>query len=341
MTPSFAIIRHFLSLGWEVHYVGSTTGMEEALVAPLHVSFHSIPTGKLRRYVSLENLLDVFRVLMGIWSAFWLCRRLRPRVVFSKGGYVSFPLVVGAWLNRAPVIAHESDLTPGLANRMSYPFVRRICVTFEQTRRHLGSERAVHTGTPVREELLNGDAAAGRRLLGFDDRTPIVLFVGGSLGAMRLNDVVREALLRLTRDYQVVHIVGGGNLDIELNATPRYRQYEYLTDQYADVVAAADMVVSRAGANSVYELVVLAKPHVLVPLPRRASRGDQIENAEHTRGRGWSDVIADEALTAEGLLDALQDLMGHLDERRRLLEQFEAPRSVALITSLLESEARG
>ena len=139
----------------------------------------------------------------------------------------------------------------------------------------------------------------------------------------------------------MVHIVGGGNLDIELNATPRYRQYEYLTDQYADVVAAADMVVSRAGANSVYELVVLAKPHVLVPLPRRASRGDQIENAEHTRGRGWSDVIADEALTAEGLLDALQDLMGHLDERRRLLEQFEAPRSVALITSLLESEARG
>lgn len=341
VTPSFAIIRHFQSLGWVVHYVGSTTGMEEALVSPLGVSFHSIPTGKLRRYLSLENLFDVFRILFGIWRAYWLCRRLRPRVVFSKGGYVSFPFVMGAWLNRVPVVAHESDLTPGLANRLAYPFVRRICVTFEQTQRYLDSERCVYTGTPVREELLNGDVAAGRRFLGFDDRKPIVLFVGGSLGARRLNEVVRAGLTQLTEDFQVVHIAGAGNLDSARDETPGYRRFEYLADPYADVLAAADIVVSRAGANSVYELLLLAKPHVLVPLPLTASRGDQIENADYARERGLSDVIADVELTAERLLDALQALLSRLDERRRALEQFEAPSSVALITALLESEAKG
>ncbi|MEE9253416.1 MAG: undecaprenyldiphospho-muramoylpentapeptide beta-N-acetylglucosaminyltransferase, partial [Pseudomonadales bacterium] len=331
---------HFQTVGWEVHYVGSRSGMEQALVAPLGISFHAIPTGKLRRYLSLENLLDVFRVFAGIWSALWLCRRLRPRVVFSKGGYVSFPFVVGAWFNRVPVVAHESDLTPGLANRLAYPFVRRICVTFEQTRQHLRSARSAYTGTPVREELLNGDRAAGRRFLGFDDQRPILLVVGGSLGALRLNEVVRAGLSGLTDRFQVVHIAGAGNLDAAHDEVPSYRQFEYLVETYADVLAASDVVVSRAGANSVYELVVLAKPHLLVPLPLSASRGDQIENAEYTSGRGLSDVILDEELTPESLNEALQRLLQHLDERRVKLQEFETLDSVRLITDLLESEAR-
>lgn len=340
VTPSFPLIRHFQAAGWEVHYVGSGSGMEQALVAPLSVEFHAIPTGKLRRYLSLENLLDVFRVLAGIWRGFWLLRRLHPRVVFSKGGYVSFPVVIGAWFNRVPVVAHESDLTPGLANRLAYPFVRRICVTFEQTRRHLDSGRSVYTGTPVRPELLNGDRAAGRRLLGFDERCPVLLVVGGSQGAERLNEVVRAGLARLTERFQVVHLAGAGNLDAALDATPSYRQFEYLAATYPDVLAASDMVVSRAGANSVYELLLLAKPHLLVPLPRSASRGDQIENAEHTRGRGLSDVILEEELTPGALIEALQQLQLHLDERSARLQQLETPDSVRLITQLLEREAR-
>lgn len=314
--------------------------MEEALVAPLDVSFHAIPTGKLRRYLSLENVLDLFRVLAGIWCGFWLCRRVRPRVVFSKGGYVSFPLVVGAWLNRIPVVAHESDLTPGLANRLAYPFVRRICVTFEETRRHLDPARCIYTGTPVREELSRGDDAAGRRFLGFEEGRPILLVVGGSLGAQHLNRVVRDGLARLTERFQVAHVAGSGNLDAALEGRPSYRQFEYLADRYADVLAASDLVVSRAGGNSVYELLLLGKPHLLVPLPLSASRGDQIENAEYTRARGLSDVIADEKLTPQTLLEALLTLERHLAERRLQLRKFEAPDSIGLITKLLQCEAR-
>jgi UDP-N-acetylglucosamine--N-acetylmuramyl-(pentapeptide) pyrophosphoryl-undecaprenol N-acetylglucosamine transferase len=313
--------------------------MEEALVAPLGVHFHAIPTGKLRRYPSLENLLDAFRVLGGVWRGFWLCRSLEPRVVFSKGGYVSFPFVVAAWLNRVPVVAHESDLTPGLANRLAYPFAKRICVTFEATRERVGA-RGVYTGTPVREELRNGQAQAGRRLLGFDDGRPIVLFVGGSLGARRLNEVVRGALTELTERFQVVHIAGAGNLDPALDDIASYRQFEFLAEPYPDVLAAADIVVSRAGANSVYELLLLGKPHVLVPLPRSASRGDQIENADYTSERGFSEVIADEALAPARLCTALISLLENLPARRARLQEFRPPDSVKLISELLESEAR-
>lgn len=322
------------------HYVGSRTGIEEALVRPLGVHFHAIPTGKLRRYPSFENLLDAFRVLGGIWRGIWLCRRVRPRVVFSKGGYVSFPFVVAAWLNRVPVVAHESDLTPGLANRLAYPFAKRICVTFEPTLEHVGAARGVYTGTPVREELAKGRAEAGRRVLRFDDSRPVVLVVGGSLGARRMNEVVRSGLAELTERFQVAHIAGAGNLDPALDQTPSYRQFEFLAEPYADVLAAADIVVSRAGANSVYELLLLGKPHVLVPLPRSASRGDQIENAEYTRAMGFSEVIADETLTPERLRSVLVSLLERLPERRARLREFQPPDSVSLITALLESEAK-
>ena len=301
VVPSLPLIGYFANAGSRISYVGSREGPERSLVAPLGVSFFAIRSGKLRRYWSWRNFTDVLWIVVGILQAVVLMGRLRPSVVFSKGGYAAFPVVVAAWLWRIPVVAHESDLTPGLANRLSLPFVAAVCTTFAVTEFPVKNRPVIHTGTPLRGELMRGDAERGRAILGAPRDRPVVVVFGGSLGADALNRIVRQALDRLLEFATVVHVCGPARTEASLAHVPGYHQFEYVGAQWGDLLAAADVVVSRAGANSLYELVALGKPHLLVPLSRSASRGDQISNAQYARSRGWSRVIAEEALDAEGL----------------------------------------
>lgn len=331
--PALPVVEALLEAGSSVHFVGSAKGLEESLVAPLGIPFHGVQAGKLRRYFSFENFVDALRIPVGIAQAWRLLARIRPAVVFSKGGFVSFPVVVGAWLKGIPVVAHESDLTPGLANRLAQRFATTLCVNFEATRAE--RVKVVVTGTPLRRQLLNGDAVRGRERLGIDTERPVLLVVGGSLGATRLNEAVRTALGRLLADYDVIHVCGAGKMDASLGALGGYIQREYVSDDWGDIVAAADLVVSRAGANALNEWLTLGKPHLLVPLPRAASRGDQIENAAHAQSRGWSMVLSEDALNSETLVAGVAKLAALSGEFRQRMQAFRRHDSTSLIVEEL------
>ncbi len=329
----FPVIERLAAQGVRVSFVGTNSGLEAELLANQPVAYYGITAGKLRRYLSMQNVVDAFRVLGGIFQAYRLLGRLEPGVVFSNGGFVSAPVVFAAWLRRIPVLAHESDLTPGLANRLAMPFVATLCLNFAETSTGRFKGRVLHTGTPIRTQLRDGDAARGRAFLGVAADEPILLVTGGSLGADALNRVVREALDALTRDFVVVHVCGPGKKTLLNN--PRYRQFEYLTEPWGDVLAAADLVVSRAGANTLFELLALRKLNLLVPLSRAASRGDQIENAAFAAKAGYSHVLDEAVLNPDTLVGAVSALLAAAPELRARLESFVAPDSVALICAEL------
>lgn len=306
VTPNLAIAQKLTSLGYRVEYAGSAQGIEQEIVERAHIPFHSVSSGKLRRYFSWRNFLDAFKVLQGVFQGFFLVRRLRPSLIFSKGGFVAFPIVTGGWLNRVPVIIHESDLSPGLATRLSAPFAARICTTFGDTKALLDARhRVVETGTPIRPELARGDRGRGLAFCGFDGSKKVLMVMGGSQGAGAINAALRSGLPRLSERFDVVHLCGKGKLDETLLGERGYRQIEYLHSEIGDVFACADLVLSRAGSNSIFELLALKKKNVLIPLSRKASRGDQIQNARYFERMGYSLVLFEEDLTPEALIETL------------------------------------
>ena len=307
VSPNLAILPQLLAEGIEVHYIGTADGIERTILSERKdVTYHIISSGKLRRYFSWKNFTDPFRVMRGLFQARRVMREVKPAAVFSKGGFVSVPVVIAAHGKHIPVVTHESDYTPGLANKINAKFADRICVTFEDTLAHVGA-KGVHTGTPIRPELYQGDKERGLAFLGFDDKKPVLLIMGGSLGASVVNDAVRAALPKLLISYDIVHLCGKGKVEEQLNQ-PGYRQFEYVNEALPDVLAATDVVVSRAGANAVFEFLALSKPALLIPLPRSASRGDQILNAGYFARKGFAMVLEQESLTPETLLDAVNDL---------------------------------
>ena len=335
VVPTLPIIEALQARNWEISYIGSDSGLEEQLVAPCGLRYFGVRPGKLRRYWSFDNLVDAFRVPLSVLQVFGLLGRIRPDVVFSKGGFVAFPVVVAAWLRRIPVVAHESDLSPGLANRLTLPFIASLCVNFDATR--VNARRVIHTGTPVRESLVRGDRERGLIATGFSGERPILAVVGGSLGAERLNLIVREAVSALTSAFDVLHVCGAGKVDPSYLGTAGYEQRDFVGDEWGDILAAADLVVSRSGANSLYELLILRKPNLLVPLPASASRGDQIENAAYAESAGFSMVVAEAELTPELLVDRVTAL--HCDSLswRERLDTFQTPDSTGLIIAELEA----
>lgn len=335
--PAIPVMSRARAAGYRVSFVGSRSGLEARLLAEEDVAYYGIASGKLRRYLSLENLADVFRVLAGVWQAYRLLGRLRPDVVFSKGGFVSFPVVLAAWLRRIPVVAHESDLSPGLANRLALPFLRTLCVTFEDTPAPRLRGRRVVTGTPLRPVLLDGDAGRGRALLPGHDERPVLLITGGSLGAEVLNRAVLDALDALLTRFVVVHVCGAGKRPAR--TAPGYHTFEYVTHGWGDLLAAADLVVSRAGANTLYELLALGKPNLLIPLSPRVSRGDQVENAEYARRHGFSQVLAEEDLNGASLVAAVDAAYQGRQAQRHALASFRVPDSAAAIVSELNAAA--
>ena len=335
VVPTLPVIEALQARDWNISYIGSDSGLEEQLVAPLGVGYFGVRPGKLRRYWSLDNVVDAFRVPLSVLQAFGILGRIRPDVVFSKGGFVAFPVVVAAWFRRIPVVAHESDLSPGLANRLTLPFLASLCVNFDATRAN--ARRVIHTGTPVRESLVAGDRERGLIAPGFSGDRPMLAVVGGSLGAERLNRIVREALSALTGVFDVLHVCGAGKIDPSYLGTSGYEQRDFVGDGWGDILAAADLVVSRSGANALYELLVLRKPNLLVPLPALASRGDQIENASYAESAGFSMVVAEADLTPDVLVDRVTALHRDALSWRKRLNAFETPDSTGLIVAELEA----
>lgn len=339
VAPNMALIRELSHKGWEISYIGSEDGIEKEMIKPIGIPFYAVSSGKLRRYLSVKNLLDPFKIILGIVQSFFLLNRLKPDVIFSKGGFVAFPVVVGAWLNRIPVVAHESDMTPGLANRLCFPFVSKICLTFDAGKKHFKNQDKIEvTGTPIREQLFNGVHAKGIELCGFNTIKPCLLVIGGSLGAGSINRSIRGALSQLTQDYQVIHICGKGKLDPTFNNVEGYKQFEYANEELADLFAAASVVISRAGANSLYEILALGKPHILIPLSTQVSRGDQIQNAKYFQGLGISIVIDDNSLNAETLLHALRDLETHQDEINNKIKALKIKSATEKIVVIIEEQ---
>ena len=308
VTPNLALIPRLRADGWTIHYIGAANSPEETLIGQVgDISFHPISVGKLRRYFDLKNFTDPFRVIKGVGQATGIIRKLKPNVVFSKGGFVSVPVVYGAALNHVPVVIHESDMTPGLANRISAPFAKVECCTFPEAIKYTHG-KGVHTGTPIRPEILSGSRESGLRRFGFDDSRPILMVVGGSTGAQAINQALWQALPQLTDNFQVLHLCGKGNINSGLTGTANYAQYEYLNEEMADAYACADIIVSRAGANVLCEILAARKPALLIPYPMTASRGDQILNAESFRARGISKVLLQEDMTPESLIKAIENL---------------------------------
>lgn len=336
VTPSVPLIQVLQNKGATIFYVGSKEGIERSLVAPLNIPYYSVTTGKLRRYWSWQNLLTPFQLVLGIVQSFLLCRRLKPNIIFSKGGFVALPVVIGAWLNRIPIVIHESDLTPGLANRLSFPFAKLICVTFPVTTQYFkNKDKVLVTGVPIRESLYQGDRNKGLRFCGFSEEKPVLLIMAGGLGSVDINNMIRRLLVPLTSKFQVVHLCGKGKLDDRFSHVPDYKQFEYLQEELADVLASADLVISRAGATSIYELIALKKPHILLPLSKQASRGDQIKNAEYFWQQGLSTVLYAEEFTDEKFLQTVFHCYTDLEAIKNKLTNFKQPDSIRLIVDKL------
>ncbi len=313
VTPNLALVPKLKQLGYEVLYVGSATGIERELVTKADVAFQSISTGKLRRYFDIRNFTDPFRVIKGFLEARKIIKAFKPNIIFSKGGFVAVPVVFAASLEKIPLISHESDLTPGLANRFSIKKSTKICCNFPETLSHLPKDKAELTGSPMREELFAGDIQKGKELTQFPKDLPTLMIIGGSLGSVKINTAVRKSLNALLKNFNIVHICGKGNAEKSLEHLDGYAQFEYVNEDLKHLFALSDLVISRAGANAICELLALKKPNILIPLSAAASRGDQILNANSFEKQGFSYVLSEENLNEENLLKAIHTVYRNKD----------------------------
>lgn len=333
VTVNMALIPRFLEEGWSVQYIGSESGIERQLIATIpKVKYFPISTGKLRRYMDIQNIKDPFKVVKGLYQAYRLIKTNKPNVIFSKGGFVSVPVVIGAWLNKVPLLIHESDLTPGLANRISIPFATGVCTTFPETGGMLKADKSRHVGAVIREEVKQGNAERGRDFCGFTRNKPVILFMGGSLGARKINQTVRQALPDLAKRFQIVHLCGKNQVDPSI-VIPGYKQFEYVNEQLPDVLAMTDLVVSRAGSNSIFEFLSLKKPMLLIPLTKEQSRGDQILNAQSFEKSGYADILYEEKLTAKTLTESVERLY---DNRKGYIDRMDMSEDANALTAVFD-----
>ena len=340
VTPHLALIPHLQQAGYEIHYIGTENGMEAPKMRSVPgVIYHAVKSGKLRRYHSWQNFTDPFRVIAGAFQSARLMGKIRPNVVFSKGGFVAVPVVFGAWIHGIPVLCHESDLTPGLANKLCRPFAKRFATTFPECAEALGS-KAEMTGTPLRPELFQGSREAGLKLFGFDGMKPVLLMMGGSSGAQSVNKALREALPQITETFDVAHICGKGNLDASAEGTPGYCQMEFLDAELPDALAATDMVLSRAGANALGEFQHLGRPMLLIPYPKGASRGDQILNAESLRKRGLCHVLLQENMTPASLTKAIMETWADRENLEKALRDAPPADGTKRVLEMIEEIAK-
>lgn len=341
VTPNIALMPALKEAGFDIEYIGSINGMEKGLIEATGTPYHGISSGKLRRYFDWKNFSDPFRVLKGYGQAVSLMKKIKPDVVFSKGGFVSVPVVLAAKHCHIPAIIHESDITPGLANKIAIKGAKKVCCNFPETMKYLPADKAVLTGSPIRRELFSGNAENAIRLCNFKDHSkPVLLIIGGSLGSKIVNEAVRKVLPELLEKFYVIHLCGKGNLDNSLSGTIGYAQFEYASSELTDMFALADMAISRAGANSICELLALHKPNILIPLSAAASRGDQVLNANSFKKQGFSYVLEEEHLTAESLLRSVEEVYDNRQKYIDAMAQSGQMDSIGTIVDLIKAEAK-
>lgn len=337
VTPNIALIPELQKKGWEVVYIGTENGIEHELINREGIPYYSVRSGKLRRYLSKENIKDAFRVLGGISDAKKVLKEIKPDIVFSKGGFVAVPVILAASKLGIPVVAHESDLTPGLANKLAMPHAKIVCTTFPETVDYVKGNKGVYTGSPIRKELFNSNKQNGLDFCGFNNTKPVILSMGGSLGAVKINNALRAALPSLLKDFQIVHLCGKGNVDKSLEKLNGYKQFEYVNDELKDIFAAADVIISRAGSNSISEFLALKKPCLLIPLSAKASRGDQILNARSFEKQGFAKVLEEEEI--EKIEIEIRDLYNHRKDYIKAMEESSAANGVDMIIEIIEKTA--
>ena len=340
ITPNIALMPELEKRGYRYFYIGSYDGMEKEMIENLGVRYFSVSTGKLRRYFSLRNFTDPARVVKGYLEARKWLKKIRPHVIFSKGGFVSVPVVLAAHHLGIPVVIHESDMSPGLANKISIPFADAVCCNFPETVNDFPEGKAILTGSPIRQELFEGSREAGLAFCGFSGDKPVLLIIGGSLGSVAINNAVRNILPQLLPDFHVIHLCGKGNLDESLDGTPGYVQYEFISKELPDLMAAADLVISRAGANAICELLALRKPNILIPLPAIASRGDQLQNAASFEKQGFSCVLQEDDITDELLLQTIHKVYENRQSYIDTMTKSPQDQAITLIADLLDRLAQ-
>ncbi|HDR7518198.1 undecaprenyldiphospho-muramoylpentapeptide beta-N-acetylglucosaminyltransferase [Bacillus mobilis] len=302
---NMVLIPKFMEKGWGVEYIGSQNGIEKLLVQ--NVKYNSISTGKLRRYWDWENFKDPFKIIKGCIQSYKLMKRIKPDVIFSAGGFVSVPVVIGAWMNKVPVIIREPDSTLGLANKIALPFTTKLCTTFPQTGENVSNEKKVYVGPIVREEIERGNVLRGRSYCKFQQDKPVLLIMGGSQGAQWINDIVRESLETLLLNFNIVHMCGKGKVDSSIGMEG-YIQFEYIGEELPHILNMASVVVSRAGSTAISELLFLKKPMLLIPLTNSSSRGDQVLNAEYFSRQGYAEVILQDKVSMNVFIHAVNKL---------------------------------
>lgn len=337
VTPNIALIPRLKEEGFDISYIGTYDGIERKLIEELEIPYFGISSGKLRRYFDFKNFTDPFRIMKGYYEAKRQLKLLNPDIVFSKGGFVTVPVVLAAKQCKIPVIIHESDMSPGLANKIAIPAATKVCYSFPETAIHLPKEKAVLTGLPIREELLSGNKLEGYRLTNFTVNKPVLLVTGGSLGSLAINTSIRSILPELLKDFQVVHICGKGHMDNTLEDLEGYKQFEYVKGELKDLFALADLVVSRAGANFICEILALRKPNLLIPLSRAASRGDQILNANSFQKQGFSKVLQEEDMTDKTLLTHINQVYKNRDIYIKTMNESQQASGTSIIINLIKS----
>ncbi len=341
VTPNIALMPTLREAGYEISYIGSYEGIEKRLIQEQGIPYYGIASGKLRRYFDPKNFSDPFKVIKGYGQSIRLLKKIKPDIVFSKGGFVSVPVVLAAKFCRIPAIIHESDITPGLANKLAIPNATKVCCNFPETLKYLPKEKAVFTGSPIRQELLCGNSEKALAFCNLSAKEkPVLLIVGGSTGSKAINSAIRESLTELLKNYTIIHLCGKGNLDTSLSNTKGYIQLEYAGKELADLFALSDLVISRAGANAICELLALRKPNILIPLSAAASRGDQILNANSFKSSGYSYVLEEEKLSSKTLLEAISTVWNEKDTYIDAMKNSQSKDSIKTIFSLIESVAK-
>lgn len=340
VTPNMALIPNLQEAGYDIQYIGSYDGIEKDLITGIDIPYHSISSGKLRRYFDVKNFTDPFKVMKGYLQASKLLKQLKPDIVFSKGGFVSVPVVLAAKHRHIPCIIHESDMTPGLANKLAIPSATKVCCNFPETLKYLPNGKAVLTGSPIRQELFQGNKERGLSFCGFTSDKPVILVIGGSLGAVAVNNAVRESLDELLKHFQIIHLCGKGKVEPSLQQKQGYVQFEYIKKELSDLFACTDLMISRAGANAICEILSLRKPNILIPLSAAASRGDQILNARSFEKQGYSFVIEEESLTKESLVQAVQTVYENRDSYVDAMNKSELADPIQTIMGLIEENRK-
>lgn len=341
VTPNIALMPALREAGYSISYIGRYEGIEKELISKQEdVKYYGISSGKLRRYLDIKNLSDPFKVIKGYSEAVKLIKHIKPDVVFSKGGFVTVPVILAAKRCKVPSIIHESDLTPGLANKIAIPNASFVCCNFPETLNYLPDGKKQLTGSPIRKELLEGDSNTGLQFLGFDNSKPVLLVMGGSTGSAFINNALRDSLDLLLETFQIVHLCGKDKTDPSLEGRPGYRQFEYIDKELTHIFAAADIVVSRAGANAIFELLALKKPNILIPLSAAASRGDQILNAQSFKKQGFSEVLEEETLDDKILIETINDVYNRRNDIIKTMENSQAMDSITAVVDLIKKVSK-